>query len=233
MSTVFPRSQILNAFPCLRAVTSKQWLEANPAIRKFPAKSCIFQREDAAAYGMFLLSGTARINRIAEDGSEAFISAISPGEVCALLVLSGLSGRDYPGTITAESDVEALFVDKSSFLGWLQTHEAIRGAVFGGLLDGILRLSERTGGRRLPSLDARLAEALLRTTSKQKPRLEATHHELAVEIGSSREVVSRALLRYRQKGWIETGRGWCRIVRRQDLESLLGDQVTEAIHTSG
>ncbi|MFD0716087.1 Crp/Fnr family transcriptional regulator [Paenibacillus sp. GCM10027626] len=215
--------RVLEAFPCLSVVTPEEWAEAQPTVRKFPAKSCIFQREEAGSYGMFLLSGTARISRIAEDGGESVISTLTEGEVCALLVLSGLSGRDYPGTIMAESEVEALFVAKESFLGWLQTHTRIRGAVFGGLLDGLLRISEQSDRRRSESLDARLAKALLRTSSEQKPLLNMTHHELAVEIGSSREVVSRALRRYRQQGWIETGRGWIRIIRLEELESLLGD----------
>jgi CRP/FNR family transcriptional regulator len=223
MASKFPNSQLLAAFPCLSAVSPEEWAEAQPAVRTFPAKSFIFQREEAASYGMFLLSGTARISRIGEDGSEFVMSTLTAGQVCALLVLSGLSGRDYPGTITAESEVEALFVAKHSFLGWLQTHADIRGAVFGGLLDGLLRISEQSEERRLESLNARLSKALLRTSSEQKPLLNVTHQELAAEIGSAREVVSRALRRFRHQGWIETGRGWVRIIRRDELESQLSD----------
>ncbi|MDF2721034.1 MAG: hypothetical protein K0Q59_709 [Paenibacillus sp.] len=171
---------------------------------------------------MFLLSGSARISRIAENGDESVIGTLQAGEVCGLLVLSGLSGRDYPGSITAESEVEALFVTKISFLGWLQSYDGIRHTVFGNLLDGLLRISEQSDERQ-SSLDARLAKALLRMTSDRQPRLSLTHQELAVEIGSSREVVSRAFQRYRQQGWIESGRGWIRIIRRDQLEALLGD----------
>ncbi|WP_246070431.1 Crp/Fnr family transcriptional regulator [Paenibacillus kobensis] len=215
--------QVLDVLPYLSEITSEEWVKAQPTVRKYSPKSRIFQREEAASYGMFLLSGTARISRIAEDGSESIMSVLQAGEICALFVLRGLSSRDYPGTITAESDVEALFVTKESFLGWLQTHAEIRGAVFGGLLDDLLRISEQHGGRRSESLEARMVKALLRHTSERKQLLNLTHHELAVEIGSSREVVSRALRRYRLQGWIETGRGWIRIVRRDELESQLGD----------
>jgi len=214
--------RVIGAFPCLSAVTPEEWAEAQPTFRKYPAKSRIFQREDAASYGMFLLSGSARISRIAEDGGESALSTLKAGEVCALFVLSGLSGRDYPGAITAESEVEVLFVAKKSFLGWLQTHAEIRGAVFGGLMDDLIRIGERSDGRRSESLDARLAKALLQA-SERIPLLKLTHHELAAEIGSSREVVSRAVRRYRQQGLIETGRGWIRIIRREGLESLKGD----------
>lgn len=84
-------------------------------ISEIPCQIAHFQREDAAFYGMFLLSGSARISRIAEDGGESALSTLKAGEVCALFVLSGLSGRDYPGAITAESEVEVLFVAKRVF----------------------------------------------------------------------------------------------------------------------
>ncbi|MFB9331120.1 Crp/Fnr family transcriptional regulator [Paenibacillus aurantiacus] len=216
-------SRVLDVFPWLSVVSSEEWVKAQPAVRKYAANSRIFQREEAASYGMFLLSGTARISRIAEDGGESVMSILHAGEVCALFVLSGLSSRDYPGTITAESEVEALFVAKESFLGWLHRYAEIRSAVFGGLLDGLLRISEQVDGHRAEALDTRLTRALLRMPSEQGLLLNLTHHGLAVEIGSSREVVSRALRRYRQQGWIETGRGWIRIIRRDALESRLGD----------
>ncbi|PYI52447.1 Crp/Fnr family transcriptional regulator [Paenibacillus flagellatus] len=216
-------SRAMEACPYLSVVPSVEWVKAQPVVRKFPAKSRLFQREDAASYGLFLLSGTARISRVAEDGGETVLSRLQAGEVCALFVLSGLSGRDYPGAITAESEVEALFIAKESFLGWLQTHAEIRAAVFGGLLDGLLRIGEQYDGRRSQSLDARLAKALLRTSSEREPLLHVTHHELAVEIGSSREVVSRALRRYRNQGWIESGRGWIRVIHPEQLEALQGD----------
>ncbi|MDF2964379.1 MAG: Crp/Fnr family transcriptional regulator [Paenibacillus sp.] len=216
-------SQLFEVFPCLSAVNPGEWAEAQPFIRTFPAKARIFQKEDAAVYGMFLLRGTARITLIGENGSESVINLLSAGEVCSLLVLSGLSGRDYPGSLIAETEVEALFVLKRSFLRWVQEHEPIRNAIFGGLFDGMLRMSELLQTKQSMPLEKRLAGALLRVTSEKQPLLRITHQELAAEIGSVREVVTRALQRYQRKGLLETGRGWVRIVHRSELEAHLGD----------
>lgn len=57
-------SRLLDVFPFLSAISSDEWTEAQPTIRTFPAKTRIFQKEDAAFYGMFLLRGTARITLI-------------------------------------------------------------------------------------------------------------------------------------------------------------------------
>lgn len=217
------RSVAVGIFPYLSAISPTEWAEARPVLREFPAKSNIFQKEDAAIYGMFLLHGSARISLIAENGSESILNVLSAGEICALFLLSGLSGRDYPGSLTAETDVVALFVLKSSFLRWVQTYEPIRNAVFGGLLDGMIRMGGMAQSKEIARLEPRLAGALLRLTSATQPLLHTTHRDLAVEIDSAREVVTRALQRYQRKGWIETGRGWVRILHREALEAQLGD----------
>jgi CRP/FNR family transcriptional regulator len=223
----FKNSRSLEVFPFLEAIPAAEWTKAQPSVLTFPAKTSIFQKEDAANNGMFLLSGTARITLIDVNGGESVTNVLSAGEVCSLLVLCGLSDRDYPGSIIAETDVEVLFVTKNSFLSWIQVHEPIRKAIFGGLLDGIIRMSELLQARQNIPLEVRLAKALLRVTSKKHPLLQTTHQELATEIQSSREVVTRALQRFQRKGWVETGRGWVRIVSRDMLEVHLGDLVTE------
>jgi len=221
------RSRLLEIFPALADVSAQEWEQARPFVRTFPARSRLFRKDEAERYGLFLLSGTVRITRIGEDGSESVLQWLSAGEICLLLALSGLSGRDYPGEMVAETETEALFVAKSSFLRWLRELEPFRRLVFGGLLDSLLQLGERLAPRPAEPLDSRLAAALLRGTSERQPVLHATHQELADGIDSAREVVTRALQRFREAGWIDTGRGWVRVVRREELVARLGDQVTE------
>ncbi|WP_028609156.1 Crp/Fnr family transcriptional regulator [Paenibacillus harenae] len=223
MTSIVTDKRLLEVFPCLRDVSHEDWAKAQPEVRTFSAKSRLFQREEATVYGMLLLSGSARIIQIGKDGGERIVNKLNPGEVCALLVLSGLSGRDYPAVIEAETEVEALFVSKLSFLRWVQEYESIRKIVFGTLLEGILHMGEQFQARQTNPLAMRLAEALLSSTSEQQPLLRMTHYELASEVGTAREVVSRTLQRFQRQGWVETGRGWIRITRRSELEELFGD----------
>ncbi|WP_160040363.1 Crp/Fnr family transcriptional regulator [Paenibacillus sp. USDA918EY] len=216
-------TNLLEVFPCLGGLSQEEWTKAQPFAKRFPAKSKIFQREDAAVYGMFLLSGTARITVIHENGDESVLNRLSAGEICSLLVLSGLSGRDYPGSLIAETDVDALFVLRSRFLHWVQFHEPFRSTVFGGLLEGTLRMIDMMGVKERIPVEKRLARALLRVTTDQEPLVAATHQELADEIGSAREVVSRTLLKFARSGWIETGRGWVKIIQRNKLDHHLCD----------
>lgn len=222
-TTMLDETKLLDVFPCLGGLPQEEWEQAQPHVKRFPAKSNILQRKDAALYGMFLLRGTARITVIDENGSESVLNRLSAGEVCSLLVLSGLSGRDYPGSLIAETEVEALFVLKSSFLRWVQSHEPIRSAVFGGLLDSTLRMAGMIGDQQRMPVEKRLAKALLRAATDQEPLITATHQDLAEEIGSAREVVSRTLLKFARNGWVDTGRGWVKIMQRNMLENMLCD----------
>ncbi|THF73177.1 Crp/Fnr family transcriptional regulator [Cohnella fermenti] len=223
MNSFIADTRLWETLPCLKEVSPEDWAEARPEVRTFPAASRLFQREEAMSYSMLMLSGIARICQVGEDGSERVVNKLHAGEICALLVLSGLSGRDYPAIVEAETEVEALFVSKLSFLRWVTKYEAIRRTVFGNLLDGLLHMGEQLQARKTKPLDRQLAEALLASTSEERPELRMTHAGLASELGTAREVVSRTLLRWQRQGLVQQGRGWVRIARRAELETLFGD----------
>ncbi|MFC6227667.1 Crp/Fnr family transcriptional regulator [Paenibacillus allorhizosphaerae] len=196
-------------------------------IKTIPAQASLFHNEEAGKYAFFLLSGTAGITNITADGREALTVRLSAGDICSMMVLSGLSGREYPGNVTAETEVTVLYVAKSSFLRWVQMYEPVRHAVFGSVLDGLIRMGSLLTEKSSLPLDIRLADTLLKLTSERQPGVKITHQQLAVELGSAREVVSRQLSRMLKKGWISTGRGSVSILQREALETFVGDQVTE------
>ncbi|MGO4268808.1 Crp/Fnr family transcriptional regulator [Paenibacillus sp. TAF58] len=228
MTKVFPQLQTLSdVFPCFQALPADEWAAAKPQLKTFSDKATLFHKEDASEYAMFLIAGTVQITNVTEGGREALSNRLSAGDICAIMVLSGLSEREYPGIITAENEVTALFVAKRSFLRWIQIYAPIRNAVFSNILDGLIRMGSILSSKAAQPLDSRLAETLLRLTLDQQPTVQITHQQLAVELGSAREVVSRVLSRMQKKSWISMGRGWISVRQRGALMELVGDQVTE------
>jgi CRP/FNR family transcriptional regulator len=228
MTNVFPELQTLSdTFPYFQAIPADEWAAAQPRLRTFSVKSTLFRKEDAAEYAFFLIAGTVQISNVTEGGREALTNRLSAGDICAIMVLSGLSEREYPGTITAETEVTALFVAKSSFIRWIQMYAPIRNAVFGNILDGLIRMGSILSSKMAQPLDSRLAGTLLRLTLEQQQTVQITHQQLAVELGSAREVISRVLSRMQKKSWIAMGRGWVSVRQRGALMELVGDQVTE------
>ncbi|MEW9702523.1 Crp/Fnr family transcriptional regulator [Paenibacillus sp. SI8] len=224
MTDLLPASHSLfDIFPCFQAIPAEEWDAAKPRLRTFPAKSTLFVSNDAVQYSLFLISGTVQILNLTEDGREAMSNRLSAGDICAMMVLSGLSEREYPGTIIAETEVTALFVEKRAFLLWIQKYTPVRNAVFGNILDGLLRMGSLLSDKISQPLDLRLAGVLLRLTSEQHPTARITHQDLAAELGSAREVVSRMLGRMKKKGWIATERGSVTVHQRGALSRLVGD----------
>lgn len=67
-------------------------------------------------------------------------------------------------------------------------------------------------------IDLRLATRLL--AMAEGDTVHATHQQLAAELGSAREVISRTLSEFQRRGWIEQARGEVRLMDRPALEKL-------------
>jgi CRP/FNR family transcriptional regulator len=68
-------------------------------------------------------------------------------------------------------------------------------------------------------MDERLASLLLTRSRLQNP-LQITHHEIASELGSSREVISRLLEDFSKRGFVRVGRGEIEILDEEELQTL-------------
>lgn len=216
-------AKVLHIFPYLKILSKREWKDAEASIKIFPAKTCFFDAQVSEKQSMFLLRGIAHISSIDEKGREIISNTLSAGEVCGLLALSGLSGRDYPGTIISTTEVEILFIRKTAFLKWILHYESIRRTIFGDLLTGMIRMGERRQKQEEEPVEKRLLKMLLNLATVHHDVIPMTHYELAKEIGTVREVVSRYLLLYKQRGWIKTGRGEVKLLQREQLELLLSN----------
>jgi CRP/FNR family transcriptional regulator, anaerobic regulatory protein len=85
---------------------------------------------------------------------------------------------------------------------------------YGALISDLIVLLDEVA---FHSLDARLAKLLLDADSVTISR---THQLMADELGTAREVVSRQLKRFEQKGWVKLGRGHVEIINRAKLAHL-------------
>jgi CRP/FNR family transcriptional regulator len=68
------------------------------------------------------------------------------------------------------------------------------------------------------SIDARLAAVLLELDRKGVQKV--THQDIAVELGTAREVVSRHLKRFESHGWVQLGRGNVTLVDRDRIQAM-------------
>ena len=179
----------------------------------------ICSERDACHYLALIVSGTARVYKLAESGREITLYRVDAGECCILTASCILSGQPFPAFAVSETPIAAVLLPAAQVAGWMETQPAWRDYIWSLLaarLADVITLVEEVAFRRL---DQRLAEYLLGKTEPDQD-LHATHQQVATDLGTSREVVSRILKDFEARGWVTLGRGIIGIRDRPALRSV-------------
>jgi len=185
----------------------------------------VFHAGDLCQAFLILLDGEVRVQLTAANGREVTLYRIGPGGSCILTTSCLLSNEHYPAEAIAESDVEALAIPVASFQSALESSHWFRRFVFDGFSTRLTSVIQKIEQIAFTGIDVRLAGVLLELDRKRVEKI--THQDIAVELGTAREVVSRHLKRFESEGWVRLGRGQVSIVDRPQIEALarppLGD----------
>jgi CRP/FNR family transcriptional regulator len=156
-----------------------------------PSGRQLYSEGDSCPAIAFVISGEIRVYKTGQSGREITLYEIGPGETCILNASCILSGTSYPANAVTVSDVAMLLIPSSDFRRLVDRHEEMRDFVFTLLsrrLSGVMELVEEVAFGRM---DERLLDYLIEKSENGK--LETTHQNIANDLGTSREVVSRLL----------------------------------------
>ena len=193
---------------------------AEAQLLQAPAGSVLFDANQPCRGFPLVLEGSVRVVKAASSGREILLYRVEPGQSC---IQSGgclLGHSDYTASGIAETDVELLSLAPAQFNELLLGFEPFRRYVFGMYgerLAEVMELVEEVAFRRL---DARLAQLLIR----RGPEIEGTHQKLADELGSVREIVSRLLRSFEQRGWVKLGRERVTVLDPRGLSALVAER---------
>ncbi len=180
----------------------------------------VFTEGDPVDAIALLLSGIVRVYKISETGREITLYRFGNGESCILTANAILSRKSFPAIATVEEDAEAVMIPAETFHDWVEQFPIWRDFVFDLLsmrLSIVMEIVEEVAFRRM---DSRLASYLLARAGKST-LIQATHQEIASELGSSREVISRLLEDFSSQGMINSNRGNIEIRDFQALQELI------------
>jgi CRP/FNR family transcriptional regulator len=144
---------------------------------------------------------------------------IGPGGSCILTTSCLLSREHYPAEAIAESDVEAVAIPVRSFQEALEHSQFFRQFVFDGFSSRLTNVIRKIEQIAFTAIDTRLAALLLELEDRGVGKI--THQDVAVELGTAREVVSRHLKRFESEGWVKLGRGRITVTDRRRIESMV------------
>ena len=165
-----------------------------------------------------LISGVVRVYKIGATGREITLYRFGNGESCILTANAILSQKNFPAVATVEKEAEAVIIPADTFRDWVRRYDLWREFVFELLsqrLSAVMEIVEEVAFRRM---DARLVSLLLER-SLRSDLIHITHQEIAGELGTSREVISRILEDFSAQGLLEVLRGSIRILDKEALQA--------------
>lgn len=188
-------------------------------IVQLPLGTRIFGPGHAPDAFILLVRGTVRVQQVSDSGREIVLYRISAGDSCALTTACLMGYDDYQAEALAETDVTAVAIPRATFDDIIARSPEFRCFVFTAFsrrVTDLFRVIEEVAFARI---DVRLAQRLLERANADG-HIGLTHQQLAAELGTAREVISRQLNEFQRRGWITTSRGAIDITQPEALRQL-------------
>ncbi len=175
----------------------QQALAATASRRHFNAGQVIYVEGEPAESIYILESGWVKATRMTSEGREQAMMFLRPVEVFGDIAV--FTGTPYPGTVVALEDVEAWVIPAQKILDLIPRHPEFAMAVIRHLGGRVLHYINLVEDLSLRNVETRLASTLLQNAELHDgqlivPRREwTTFDEMAIRLGTVRDVLSRAL----------------------------------------
>lgn len=168
---------------------------------------------------LLLLSGTVRVQQLSESGREIVLYRVNAGESCVLTTACLLAYDDHSAEGIAETEVKAAAIPRMVFDDLIATSKSFREFVFLSYSRRITDLFYVIDELAFRRVDIRLAQKLTELQDDQA-NIHATHQQLAAELGTAREVISRQLQEFQRRGLVTLSRGNVEIIDGAALNNL-------------
>jgi CRP/FNR family transcriptional regulator len=210
----------LNQFPDLKHLEpeAKQLLSKCVRIAEAPIGTIGYHEGAPCGAYVMRLAGRSRVYKMSSGGREILLYRVAAGETCVITTTCLLGNSDYPASTIVEEAIKDVLIPAASFHHLMSESPIFRQYVmanYGALISDLIVLLDEVA---FHTLDARVAKILLDAKSTQ---IIKTHQQIADELGTAREVVSRQLKRLEQKEIVSLGRGQIEITNRLALEKLV------------
>jgi CRP/FNR family transcriptional regulator len=167
-----------------------------------------------------VIDGSIKIMRMDEDGKELFLYYLDQGETCALSLTCCSSSRPSEIKAVVEEQATIAFIPVQIHEQWSDEFKQWKDFVSSTYQQRFQEMLVALDAVAFKRMDERLMRYIVTKMKQHKANeLHTTHQEIANELGTSREVVSRLLKTLEKKKWIELGRNVIYI--RDDFEELI------------
>jgi CRP/FNR family transcriptional regulator len=221
------KADLQAAYPGLSGITDRAWIDSinRAKLLEIPANIEIFSTSTTCNNFILMLDGRVRVYQTALDGREITLYRIEPGGICVLSLNSMLQNQTFNAIAETETNIRALVMPEADFNMLMNNSEVFRHYVLTTLTSRLCESMCLIQATAFDNLNMRLACMLGSLFERNKGKiLKVTHQELAHELGTTREVISRILKQFEKQDCVRLSRGHIEIASPEGLEWFSKEQ---------
>lgn len=181
---------------------------AKAKLHSFDAGTVLFHESMECRNLMLIVEGRVRVYKDSDDGREMTLYRVEPGQLCVHNLNNLVDGVAYPVMAQAETPIRGLAIAREDFHKALEESTSFRGYVLRTLTERLAHMANLVSGLAFERLDLRVACWLIQQFERSRGRpIELTHSEIAHELGTTREMISRILKELEHKRCVQLARG--------------------------
>lgn len=224
------RTGILKSLPFFTGLEPDllEKLSSIARVKKLERGQTLFRQGEPAAGMFFLVEGSVKIFKLSADGKEHILHIIKSGQSFAEAALFMPHG--YPAHSEALLKSTLVLLPKDAFLQMISEDPRISIGIIASLSGYLRKFADRIEDLALKDVSSRFARWVLlksEETGRDFWDLEITKGQLAGQLGTVNETMSRTLKRFKDAGWLMVRGKFMKILDRQMLEKIAqGDEST-------
>jgi len=213
--------ELSSIYPELAKINDPLWLETIEQARAMTVEpdTTLFSGAATCNNFMLILEGTIRIYQTASDGREITLYRVEAGDLCILSLNSLLKKKSFNAIAVTESPVKALALSSDHFKNMMNSSQMFREYVVNILTERLCETIYMVQDTAFNHLNMRLACMLGSLFERNKGNaLKVTHQEIAFELGTTREVISRILKDFERQNCVTLSRGQIKLASADGLK---------------
>ena len=190
--------------------------------KKVKKNGPVLSKGDAVSGAYIVLEGALRVFTISSQGRQASLYRIEPGETCVLAINSLFNDFLYPAWVEAEEDTTIGILPGSVYRTLFTNEKCIQDITISALSSAISGLMSTIDNNLLHTVEQRMASYLLLQANADRI-VRNTQQEIALRVGTTREVVARVIANWSKSKLIKSGRGKIEILKPTAMKQVIGE----------
>lgn len=191
---------------------------AGAKLQKIGPNTVLFHDGMVCEYFMLIIEGCIRVFKESSEGREVTLYRVEPGQLCIHNLNSLVDGIQYPIIARTEKPMQGLIISRAAFKKALNESSSFRNYVMRTLTGRLSHMADLISGFAFDRLDLRVACWLNEEFERSCGRpIKVTHSDVADELGTTREMISRILKDFEHKRCIQLARGKIHLVCKHTL----------------